>query len=88
MSRSRHGRLIQAWNRWWNPQSGTRPERLRAWWREYWANFGSLYESNASGTRPDTEEKRLRSDLFALKVATLGCLVIYAIMGLYLALAS
>jgi hypothetical protein len=42
-----------------------------------------MYWRNASGVRPETKEESLRAGLFALRLVTLGILVIYGIAALY-----
>ena len=42
MSSGVRGSFTQMWNDWWNPQAGTRPERLRVWCREYFKDSGPV----------------------------------------------
>jgi hypothetical protein len=89
VSSRRRDQLSQAWNSWWNPQSGTHWERLRAWRKEFWgeeglvARYKRTAQRNASGARPRTEEERLRGLLFMHRFGTLAVLVIYGIVALY-----
>ena len=67
------------WIRWWNPQDGSRKERLRAWRREYWQKGLIPDGIGGQGIKPRTKEEKYRCNIRSMRQTTIGILVIYAI---------
>jgi hypothetical protein len=85
MSSGVRGSFTQMWNDWWNPQAGTRPERLRVWCREYFKDDNLPAGVGGQGpTPPRTEEEQLRTNLGMLRVANAAIAVIWLIAAVAL----